>query len=124
MLNKVILAGRAGKDSEIKTSKSGKEFTSFSLATNSGYKDASGQWKETTDWHNVICWWKVNISKGDIVYVTAELSYYDSKTGKTPLLTAKEVKVLSSRTQEAEQKNNFERTSSQDMFQDDDDLPF
>ena len=46
-MNKVTLLGRLGKNPELMTSKSGKSFCKFSLATNDGYGD-----NKKTNWHN------------------------------------------------------------------------
>lgn len=54
-VNKAILVGLLGKDPEIKTNKSGdKKWATMSVATTDSYKDKSGQWIKTTEWHNVV----------------------------------------------------------------------
>lgn len=54
-VNKVILVGNVGKDPEIRTTQSGAEIASFSLATSESWRDkASGERKEKTEWHNVV----------------------------------------------------------------------
>lgn len=54
-VNKVILIGNLGKDPEIRSTQSGKDIASFSLATTESWKDkASGEKKQMTDWHNVV----------------------------------------------------------------------
>lgn len=55
-LNKVMLIGRLGKDPELKSTNYG-SVCNFSLATSETYKDkTSGEKKETTTWHNIVCW--------------------------------------------------------------------
>lgn len=77
-INKVILVGRLGKDPEVRQTQNAK-VASFSLATTEKYKDANGQKKETTDWHNIVAWRGLaNIAekylhKGDQIYVEGRL---------------------------------------------------
>lgn len=55
MLNRVSLIGRIGKDPEVRSTQSGSEIASFSVATSESWKDrASGERKERTHWHNVV----------------------------------------------------------------------
>lgn len=55
-VNKVILLGSVGKDPEVRMVGEAKVAT-FSVATNEKYKDSkSGEWKENTEWHNIVCW--------------------------------------------------------------------
>lgn len=53
-LNKVYLIGNLTKDPELKSLPTGTKVTSFSLATNSVYKDATGNKKESTEYHNIV----------------------------------------------------------------------
>lgn len=56
-LNKVILIGHIGRDAETTFTPSGTAVTKFSLATSRNWKDKqSGEWKEETDWHNIVLW--------------------------------------------------------------------
>jgi single-strand DNA-binding protein len=56
-MNKVLLIGNVGQEPEIKTIPSGSQVCKISLATSERYKDKStGEWKETTEWHNVVMW--------------------------------------------------------------------
>ena len=55
-VNKVILLGNCGKDAEVRMVGENKVAT-FSLATTEKYKDSkTGEWKENTEWHNIVCW--------------------------------------------------------------------
>lgn len=88
-VNKVILVGRLGKDAETKFTPSGVPVTRFSVATNRRWKDQqSGEWKEETDWANVVLWRQENVgqylTKGKQVYVEGRLQTrsYDDKDGK------------------------------------------
>ncbi len=50
-LNQVILQGRLGANAEVKQTKGGQAFLTFSVATQSSSKDASGNWSHPTTWH-------------------------------------------------------------------------
>ena len=55
MVNKVILVGFVGKDPERNTTRGGRNWTRFSLATSERWKDPkSGERKEKTEWHNIV----------------------------------------------------------------------
>jgi single-strand DNA-binding protein len=88
-VNKVILLGRLGRDAETRFTANGASRTTFSVATNRSIKDTqTGEWKEETDWHDVVLWRHENISnyltKGTQVYVEGRLytRTYDDKDGK------------------------------------------
>jgi len=77
-VNKVILLGHLGKDAETRFTPSGAAVTNFSLATNRRWKDQqTGDWKEETDWHNIVLWKAENLAphlqKGKQVYVEGRL---------------------------------------------------
>jgi len=88
-VNKVILLGHLGRDAETKFTPGGAAVTRFSVATNRRWKDQqSGEWKEETDWHNVVLWRSENLStyltKGKQIYVEGRLQTrsYEDKDGK------------------------------------------
>ena len=73
-----MLIGNLGKDAETRYTPSGAAVTNFSVATARSYKDQqSGEWKEETDWHDVVLWRGENVSqyltKGTQVYVEGRL---------------------------------------------------
>jgi single-strand DNA-binding protein len=93
-VNKVILLGHLGKDAETKFTPSGVAVTKFSVATNRRWKDQqTGEWKEETDWANVVLWRQENLAnyltKGKQVYVEGRLQTrsYDDKDGKKQYFT-------------------------------------
>lgn len=57
-VNKVILLGNLGKDPELRYTQSQTPVCSFSLATSERRKDASGNWGDHTEWHNIIAFGK------------------------------------------------------------------
>jgi len=88
-VNKVILIGHLGRDAETKFTPSGVSVTKFSVATNRRWKDQqTGDWKEETDWTNVVLWRQENLAnyltRGKQVYVEGRLQTrsYEDKDGK------------------------------------------
>lgn|ERR1035441_6517368 len=55
-LNQVTLMGNLTRDPELRQIPTGQNVTSFSLALNRSYKDASGEWQEATDYVDIVCW--------------------------------------------------------------------
>lgn len=53
-INKAILYGNLTRDPELKALPSGIQVANLSVATNRRYKDKSGNWVETPDFHNVV----------------------------------------------------------------------
>jgi len=77
-LNKVMLIGRLGKDAETRYTPSGAAVTNFSIATTYRVKDGqTGEWKESTDWHDVVVWRAEKVAeyltKGRQVYIEGRL---------------------------------------------------
>jgi single-strand DNA-binding protein len=88
-LNKVMLIGNLGRDAETKFTPSGASVTRFSVATTRNWQDkASGEWKEETNWTNVVLWRAEKLSqyltKGKRVYVEGRLETrsYEDKDGQ------------------------------------------
>ncbi len=93
-VNKVILLGNLGKDAESKFTPGGTSVATFSIATSWRNKDQqTGEWKEHTDWHNIVLWRAENIApyltKGTQVYVEGRLQTrnYENKEGKKVYVT-------------------------------------
>jgi single-strand DNA-binding protein len=96
-VNKVILLGTLGKDPELKYTPQGTAVAKFSMATNSSYKDKqSGEWKEQTEWHNIVAWQRTAevaaeyLKKGRQVYIEGRLqtrSWDDKETGAKKYMT-------------------------------------
>ena len=106
-VNKVILVGNLGRDAETKFTPSGASVTKFAVATTRSWKDqATNEWKEETNWTNVVVWRQENLAnyltKGKQVYVEGRLQTrsYDDKDGKkvyTTEVVADEVILLGGR---------------------------
>src|SRR3954470_13204377 len=96
-VNKVILIGTLGKDPELKYTPQGTAVTKFSMATNESFKDKqSGERKERTDWHNIVCWQRTAegaagyLRKGAKGYIEGRLSarsWDDKETGQKKYMT-------------------------------------
>ena len=79
-INKVIIVGNLGKDPEVKTLEGGAKVARFTVATTESYKDrTTGERKDVTEWHNVVCWRNLAeiaekyLVKGKQVYVEGRL---------------------------------------------------
>jgi single-strand DNA-binding protein len=83
MYNKITIIGHIGQDPKMVTGNV--TVLTLSVATNEGYKDRDGNWKDVTQWHNVQIWGKFGeammdkLQKGDLVLVTGP---YRSNKGK------------------------------------------
>jgi len=96
-VNKVILVGNLGKDPEVKYTPQGTAVAKITVATSSSYKDkTSGEWQETTEWHNVVLWQRLAeiageyLKKGNKVYIEGRLqtrSWDDKQTGQKKYMT-------------------------------------
>lgn len=79
-LNRVQLIGNLGRDPELKSTPTGKTVCTLNIATTESYKDASGEWKESTDWHRVTLWEKLAetagtyLKQGNKVFIEGRLS--------------------------------------------------
>ena len=56
-VNKVILVGNLGRDPEVRYTATGDAMCNLSIATTDNWRDkASGERKEHTEWHSVVCY--------------------------------------------------------------------
>jgi single-strand DNA-binding protein len=85
-LNKAMIIGNLGRDPEMRYTPNGQAVTQFTVAVNRNYKDASGEWKEETEWFRVVAWGPLAertaeyLRKGRKVYVEGRLQ---TRSGKT-----------------------------------------
>ncbi len=77
-VNKVILVGRLGQEPELKSTTSGQQVCTLSLATSETWmKD--GNKEEKTEWHRVVLWGRQAenahkyLKKGRLVYIEGKL---------------------------------------------------
>ena len=105
MVNKVTLVGRVGRDTEVRRLENGTPVGKFSIATNESYKDNTGEWKELTEWHEIVVWRgsaeyaEKNVKKGDLVYVDGKITHrkYTDKDGierTTTEIVANQTRVI------------------------------
>lgn len=86
MINKVILLGRVGSEPAEKNYNN-KVYWNFSLATQKKFKNANGETKTLTTWHNIVCANKpLNehiipmVKKGDMVYLEGTLVHSEASS--------------------------------------------
>jgi single-strand DNA-binding protein len=78
--NQYTIVGFIGKDAEIKFLPNGTPVVKFSVATKKSWKDDSEEWKEKTQWHNVVAFGQgfqqlaARLDKGTHVLVQGELN--------------------------------------------------
>lgn len=54
--NQVILMGNLTRDPELRQTPSGQNVCAFSLALNRSFKGGDGEWKEATDYIDIVAW--------------------------------------------------------------------
>jgi single-strand DNA-binding protein len=141
MVNKVILVGNLGRDPEVRTTPSGQNVASFTLATSRRWKDKEGSRQEQTEWHNVVCWGKLAeiagqyLTKGKQVFVEGRIqtrSWEDKQSGEKKYRTeivADNFQMLGSRGDSGGMGGGRHEAPSADdhggaSAPDDDDIPF
>lgn len=55
-LNKVFVLGRLTADPQLRSTASGQQVASFSVATNRVWNDKNGERKEAVEFHNIVVW--------------------------------------------------------------------
>jgi single-strand DNA-binding protein len=118
--NKVILIGNAGKDPEIRHLDSGVAVITLPVVTSERVKDRTGEWREVSEWHNVVFWRTLAesvekyVRKGSQILVEGKLrnrSWEDQNGQKryTTEIVAETLKVLNRR-----EHNNSQQSSQHD----------
>jgi len=78
-LNRATIIGNLTRDPEVRQTASGQSVTSFSVATNRSWNDASGKKQEQVEFHRVVAWGKLAeicgqyLAKGRKVYIEGRL---------------------------------------------------
>jgi len=88
-VNKVILVGNLGRDSELRNTPGGAAVATLNLATTEVWNDKQGQKQEKTEWHRIVVWGKQAeslqdyLTKGKQIYVEGRLQtrQWDDKDG-------------------------------------------
>lgn len=94
-LNKVLLIGNLGRDPELRTTPSGANVATFTLATNRRWKDKNGEWQDETQWHNLVAWGPQAetigsyLKKGSRLFVEGRLTHrsWDGQDGQKHYIT-------------------------------------
>jgi len=134
-LNKVMLIGRLGADPEVRDTKTGGRFATFSLATSERWKDKSGEQQERTEWNRVVVFQEglipvieKYVTKGSNVFIEGKLQTrkYEDKDGVEKYTTEVVLQgfnstftMLDSKSSESGAKPTTGRA-----IDDDDDIPF
>ncbi len=153
MINKVILVGRLGKDPEIRSTAGGTSVVKFTVATDEKFTDKSGEKQERTEWHNITAWGKLGeicgqyLRKGKLVYIEGSIrtdSWDDKESGQKKYRTeivANTMKMLDRRgdegggsgsggsygggySQSRGSTGGASKSSSPEMHEDDEEVPF
>ncbi|MBP7060757.1 MAG: single-stranded DNA-binding protein [Candidatus Moranbacteria bacterium] len=88
-VNKVILVGRLTRDPDMRTTTSGQQVATLSMATNNFWTDKSGTRQERTEFHSVVLWGRLAeiagqyLTKGQECYIEGRLQSreYTAKDG-------------------------------------------
>jgi len=103
-VNRSVVVGRVGSDPELRTSKSGNPWCTFSVATDRKRK-VDDQWVDETDWHRVKVFGREAeacqrfLRRGSMVGVEGSMNYEkwkddDGRNRITPALLADRVSFL------------------------------
>lgn len=136
-MNRAIIIGRLGKDPEIRNTQSGSSVASFSVATDHSIKNESNEWKQATEWHNIVVFGKraefaeQYLQKGKLVYIEGRLhtNSWEDQNGqkhyKTEIIAA-DIQLLGSKSEGPEQQLGEKYTQQTNLKDDFDmgDVPF
>src|SRR5215213_6613571 len=94
-INKVILLGRATRDTELRSTGNGTPVSNIRLATNRVTRATDGELVEHPQYHTIICWDRLaeqtgkHVTKGRLVYVEGRLESrsFTDKEGKAREVT-------------------------------------
>ena len=94
-INKVILVGNSGKETEFKTLQDGTPVAKLMIATTETFRLKNGEVQSRTDWHTIIAWRglatlaKEYIHAGSLLYIEGKLRnrQYEDKDGQKKYVT-------------------------------------
>lgn len=132
-INKVILLGRATRDTELRATGSGTPVSNIRLATNRVTRATDGELTEHPQYHTVICWDRLaeqtgkHVTKGRLLYVECRLESrsFTDKDGKDREITeviASDVQFLDGPGTKRTDRPTEDRAADTDF--DDIDIPF
>ena len=124
--NICIFSGNVGKEPEFRYNAKGQGQCKFSLAVNRNYKGADGEWKEETEWVNVVVWGDLaervstKAAKGAHVLVHGRMQTrkWDDDRGEKHYMT----EIIANQVEMLSKTEGGERRAPAKEF--DDDLPF
>ncbi|MEI7452262.1 MAG: single-stranded DNA-binding protein [Candidatus Falkowbacteria bacterium] len=140
-LNKAMIIGNLTRDPEMRTTPTGQNVTSFSVATNSVWTDQAGQKQKKVEFHNVVAWRRLAetcsqyLHKGSKVYIEGRLQSREwtgqdgAKRYRTEIV-ADNMEMLDTRTGgQSSSSNNFDESAAVDEIANDEeikieDIPF
>lgn len=132
-VNKLTLVGNLTADPELRYTGSGTAVVNVGLATNDSYKDASGEYVEKTQFHNLTIWGRLAeivaeySRKGQNVYVEGSVNYGSFENNEGITVKTTEVKVREFIMLGGRGSNTGDSQPEADVSDDeeaDDDLPF
>ena len=134
-LNKVMLIGRLGADPEVRDTKTGGRFATFSLATSERWKDKSGEQQERTEWNRVVVFQEglipvieQYVTKGSNVFIEGKLQTrkYEDKDGVEKYTTEVVLQGFNSTFTMLDSKSSDSgaKTTKGEAIDDDDGIPF
>jgi len=89
--NKAFILGNVTRDPELRTTPGGQTVSTFGVATNRVWKDASGQQQRSAEFHNVVAWARLAeichqyLKKGSLVFIEGRIqtrSWQDKNSGE------------------------------------------
>ncbi len=134
-VNKVIILGNVGRNPEIKTTNGDMVIANFSVATSERYKDSNGDWKEKSEWHNLIAFKRTAeivrdyVTKGSKVYIEGKLqtsSWDDKQSGQKRYRTEIIVNdlVLLTERPDSEPRQSSTYSAPKETYAQEDAIPF
>ena len=131
MFNLHVIAGRLGRDPELKYAQSGTAICKFSVATTDSVKKGDS-WESETEWHNVVCFGNTAescskfLKKGSLALIQGKkkTNEYTTKEGEEKRfveLVAHQVRFLDTKATQEKPESVAEKLTVDD---EDNDLPF
>ena len=132
MLNKVVLIGRLVRSPEIRYTNSGTPVTNFTIAVERNYTNRDGD--RDVDFISIVTWQKLaeicaeNLEKGRLVAVDGRLqirkSEKENRTYINPEVVASDVRFLDWGNKSNNKQKDKSDNTTEDMLEDDFDVPF
>lgn len=129
-LNKAMIIGNLTRDPEMRTTTSGQNVATFSVATNRIWTNPSGQRQEAVEYHNVVAWGKLAeichqfLGKGRKVYIEGRLQTREwvgqdgAKRNRTEIVTENMIMLDRAQASSTQPKNDSQQTPSQPVGND------